>query len=100
MDPAILSEILKLGSSGIIIVGLIYALKAIRAEHAERERTWKALLDAKDNDREALQKENILALRDQIRVNLETGGVLRDIAGDVHEVKEAVFSLRPAKGGG
>ena len=78
MDP-IVNELLKQGILGIVIAGLLYAIKVIRAEHTEREKLWKGILDEQSKKNDLLQAENLATLKDDIKSRALIDAKLADI---------------------
>lgn len=88
MDPALLAKIISNSPLIAMIIGLLAAIKILRAEWLDREKLWCSRLEASEKANDELQRENIIALKEQLKLNL-------DLMAEMKALREAV----QAKGG-
>lgn len=83
MDPAILSKLIANSPLIAMVIGLLAAIKYLRAEWLEREKLWRDILDKKSAENDALQKENLTALKEQIKTNLDFAAEIKALRDDL-----------------
>lgn len=68
MDPELLAKLLAQSPLIAIVIGLLFAIKMLRGEHQEREKVWKQTLDLLIAKNDSLQDENLIVLKENIKI--------------------------------
>ena len=83
MDPTLIAKLIANSPLIAMVIGLLLALKLTRSEWLEREKLWKDTNDKSRQENDALQKENLIALREQIKTNLEFAAEIKALREDL-----------------
>lgn len=87
MDPTLIANLIRQSPLIAMVVGLLFALKIVRAEWLEREKLWAARLDAAEKTNDDLQHENIVALKEQLKLNIELTAEIKALRDEVKALK-------------